>query len=186
MKRIIFLLAAVLVFASCSSVKISSDYDSSAAFTSYKTYRFTDEAKTIPGINDINRNRLLTAVETELSAKGFTKSEDNPDVLIDIQLKAEQKQTATATNSGYPYGYGRGYRYGWGGGFSTTTINYETYVDGTLFIDMIDAKKNQLVWQGRGTKTVDPDATQKKREENINYAVKQIFTKYPPKPELLK
>ena len=37
---------------------------------------------------------------------------------------------------------------GWGGGFSTTTINYDTYVDGTLFIDMIDTKKNQLVWQG--------------------------------------
>ena len=70
-----------------------------------------------------------------------------------------------------------------GGRFSTTTINYDTYVDGTLFVDMIDAKKNQLVWQGRGTKTVDPDASQKKREENINYAVKLIFEKYPPKPE---
>ncbi len=58
-----------------------------------------------------------------------------------------------------------------GGGFSTTTINYDTYVDGTLFIDMIDASKKQLVWQGRGTKTIDQDASPQKREENINYAV---------------
>jgi hypothetical protein len=102
-------------------------------------------------------------------------------VLIDVKIKAQQQQTATATSSGYPgYGYGYGYRYGWGGGFSTTTINYDTYVDGTLFIDMIDAKKNQLVWQGRGTKTIDEDASQKKRDENLAYALKQIFAKYPP------
>jgi hypothetical protein len=46
---------------------------------------------------------------------------------------------------------------------------------------MIDASKKQLIWQGRGTKTVDPDASSQKREQNINYAVKQIFYKYPPK-----
>jgi len=188
MRKIAFFVAVLILAASCSSVKISSDFDKTAGFSSYKTYAFTNEAKTLPGLNDLNRNRILSAVETELAAKGFTKSEDNPDVFIDIQLKGEQKQTATATNSGGygGYGYGGGYRYGWGGGFSTTTINYDTYVDGTLFVDMIDAKKNQLVWQGRGTKTVDPDASQKKREDNINYAVKQIFTKYPPKPEMLK
>ena len=117
-----------------------------------------------------------------MAAKGFTKSESNPDVLIDIKIKAEQKQTATATTSGGygGYGYGGGYTYGYGGGFSTTQINYDTYVDGTLFIDMIDASKKQLVWQGRGTKTIDPDASSEKREKNINYAVKQIFMKYPP------
>ena len=42
-------------------------------------------------------------------------------------------------------------------------------------------RKKQLVWQGRGTKTIDEDASQKRREENINYAVKQIFMQYPPK-----
>jgi hypothetical protein len=46
---------------------------------------------------------------------------------------------------------------------------------------MIDTKKNQLVWQGRGTKTIEHDASEKRREQNINYAVKQIFMKYPPK-----
>jgi len=178
MRKITFLLFILIIAASCSSVKVSSDFDKTAGFTSYKTYAFTNEAKALPGINDLNKNRILTAVETELAAKGFSKAESNPDVLIDIQLKGEQKQTATANTSG---GYGYGYRYGMGGGMSTTTINYETYVDGTLFVDMIDAKKNQLVWQGRGTKTVDPDASQKKKEDNINYSVKLIFQQYPPK-----
>ena len=177
MKRLLFLTIVVITAISCSTIKISSDFDRTAGFASYKTYSFTEEALTLP-INDLNRNRLLKAVETEMAAKGFTKSDSNPDVMIDLKLKGEQKQTATATNTG---GYGYGYRYGWSGGFSTTTINYDTYVDGTLFIDMIDAKKSQLVWQGRGTATLDPDASEAKREKNINYAVKQIFMKYPPK-----
>jgi hypothetical protein len=177
MKNLLFLAFLMIIAASCSSIRVSSDFDKTAGFSSYKTYAFTPEALALP-LDDINRNRLLAAVEKELAAKGFTKS-DNPDVLIDLNIKTQTQQTATATNTGGYYG--RGYRYGYGGGFSTTTINYDTYTDGTLFIDMIDATKKQLVWQGRGTKTIDQDASQKKREENINYAVQQIFVKYPPK-----
>ena len=148
-----------------------------AGFAAYKTYSFTEEALNIQ-LDDLNKNRLINAVTSELAAKGFTKAVSNPDVLIDIKIKAEQKQTATATSSG---GYGgRIWLQVWGGGFSTTQINYDTYTDGTLFIDMIDASKKQLVWQGRGTKTIDQDASSQTREKNISYAVKQIFTKYPP------
>ena len=177
MKNLLFLAFLLIIAASCSSIKVSSDFDKTAGFSSYKTYAFTPEALALP-LDDINRNRLLGAIEKELAAKGFSKS-DNPDVLIDLNIKTQTQQTATATNTGGYYG--RGYRYGYGGGFSTTTINYDTYTDGTLFIDMIDATKKQLVWQGRGTKTLDENASQQRREENINYAVKQIFVKYPPK-----
>ena len=179
MKKLFYLLFVLIVAASCSSVKVSSDYDKSAGFSSYKTYAFTEEAMSLP-VDDLNKNRILNAVSNELAAKGFTKS-DNPDVLISINIKTKTQQTATATNTGGYRGYGYGYRYGWGGGFSTTTINYDTYTDGTLFIDMIDAAKKQLVWQGRGTKTIDENANAKKREENLNYAVKLIMATYPPK-----
>ena len=180
MKKLLLLSFIVITAVSCSSVQVSSDFDQTVDFSKYKTYAFTEEALALP-INELNRNRLLTAIETELAGKGFTKSE-NPDVWIDIKAKLQEQQTAYATSSGYPgYGYGYGYRYGWGGGFSTTTINYDTYTDGTLFIDMIDVQKNQLVWQGRGTKTISENANQKTREENVKYAIKQIFMQYPPK-----
>jgi hypothetical protein len=178
MKNLLLLVCLLVMAASCSSIKVSSDFDKTAGFKSYKTYAFTPEALALP-LDDINRNRLLGAVEKELAAKGFTKS-DNPDVLINLTIKTKTQQTATATNSG-GYGYGAGYRYGYGGGYSTTYINYDSYTDGTLIVDMIDASKKQLVWQGRGTKTIDEDASQQRREENINYAVKQIFITYPPK-----
>jgi hypothetical protein len=174
MKKLLFPIFILLIAASCASIKVTSDFDKSAQFSGYKTYAFTPEALNL-NIEELNRKRLITAVENELSLKGFTKSE-KPDVLIDIKITGEKKQTATATNMG---GYGYGYRYGWGGG--TTTINYDSYVEGTVFVNMIDAAKNEVVWQGRGVGTVDPEASAEKREKNINYGIKQIFTTYPPK-----
>lgn len=177
MKNLLILSIILTIAVSCSSIKISSDFDRSAGFASYKTYAFTQEALNLP-LDDINKGRVLKAIESELALKGFTKTSATPDVLIDVNIKAVQQTTATASSTGGYYG--RGYRYGYGGGFTTTTINYDTYTDGTMFIDMIDAQKKVLVWQGRGTKTLDPGASQQKSEENINYAVKEIFKKYPP------
>jgi len=70
MRKLTFLLFIAIVAASCSSVKISSDFDKTAAFSSYKTFAFTKEAQALPGLNDLNRGRILTAVENELVAKG--------------------------------------------------------------------------------------------------------------------
>ena len=177
MKRLVLFLFAAVWLTSCSSVQVSSDYDSQVDFTKFKTYGFTEESLNL-GIEQLNRDRLIRAIESEMAAKGFSKSE-SPDVLLDLHLKAEEKMEATATNTGgYGYGYGR---YGYGGGFSTTHIDYNKYTEGTLFINMVDRSVEKVVWQGRGTKTVDEHASAKKREENINYAVKQIFMQYPPK-----
>jgi hypothetical protein len=175
MKKLLLPVFVLLIVASCASIKVSSDFDKAASFSGYKTYAFTPEALNL-NIEELNRKRILTAIENELSLKGFTKSE-KPDVVIDVKITGERKQTATATSTG---GYGYGYRYGWGGG-GTTVVNYDSYTEGTLFVNMIDASKQEVVWQGRGVGTVDPDASAEKREKNINYAVKQIFTKYPPK-----
>lgn len=177
MKNLMILFSAVLL-AACSTLKVTYDYDKQADFKKFNTYAFTEEAMKLP-LDDLNRGRIISAVEAELAVKGFSKS-DNPDVLIDMNVKAEKRQEATATTSGTG-AYGGYYgRYGYGGGFSTTQISYSEYVDGTLFINMIDKSTEKIVWQGRGTKTVDEDASPQKRETNINYAVKQIFTHYPP------
>lgn len=174
-KLILSSLVALLVFAACSSIDVSYDYDKDANFTSYKTYGYTQEALAL-GIGDLNRDRLLKAIDAEMTARGFTKS-DSPDALVDLIVKAQERTQATATNTGGYYG-----RYGWGGGMSTTTINYDQYVDGTLFVNFIDKSTEKMVWQGRATKTLDESASPEKKETNIKNAVKMIFTKFPVKP----
>ena len=104
MKKLFFLSLIMIVAVSCSTVKVSSDFDKTANFAAYKTFTYTDETLAMP-LDDINKNRILNIVTAEMAAKGFTKSETNPDVWIDINIKTETQQTATATTSGAG-GYG--------------------------------------------------------------------------------
>jgi len=172
MKKIATILL-VLAVAACSSITVSYDYDKTVDFNKYKTYAYTEETLKLP-VGDLNRDRLMKAVDAELAARGMTKS-DSPDALVDLQIKAKERTEATATNTGGMYGG----RYGYGGGFTTTNINYSTYVDGTLFVNLVDKASEKLVWQGRGTKTLEETASPEKKESNINTAVKMIFAKYP-------
>jgi hypothetical protein len=177
MKKIIlfFAVGLVLVLPSCSSITVSYDYDKTANFGAYKTYAYTPEALSL-AVGDLNRDRILAAIDAEMAARGFTKS-DSPDALIDLIVKAKERTEATATNTGGGYG-----RYGYGGGFSTTHVDYNQYVDGTLFINFIDKSTEKMVWQGRGTKTLDENASPEKKETNIKNAVKMIYAKFPVKP----
>ena len=68
MKKLLLLTIVLITAASCSSIKISSDFDRTAAFSSYKTYSFTNEALTLP-INELNLKRVLTAVEDRTGRK---------------------------------------------------------------------------------------------------------------------
>lgn len=164
--KIILLLLVLGAFSNCSTIKVSTDYDRSANFSGYKTYAFAEGVEKLP-VNDLNRNRLLQAVEAELAEKGLTKGSDP-----DLQVKAATKESATAYNTG-----GYGWRYGGG----MTTIDISEYVEGTLIISLVDAQKNQLVWQGVGVKSVDESASAEKREQRIREAVDKILASYPPK-----
>jgi hypothetical protein len=174
MKKLLFAIPVLgLLFSSCSSISFGYDYDRNSEFAGYKTYKISEDSYQLP-VDELNRDRIIRAVETEMGNEGFTKS-DSPDVIIDIQIKAHEEVQANATSSGV---YGG--RYYYGGGFTTTDITYTKYVVGTLFVNMVDAKTEKIAWQGRATKTLEENLSPEKREANINYAVRGIFTKYPP------
>lgn len=179
MKKLYFLIIILITVSSCASVKISTDYDKTASFDSYKTFAFVVYPESLPYDREMSSTALLS-VERELKAKGLKKSE-NADLLIDIKARAGQEKTISGTSTGeYPDFYGVGYIYTWGAGFSTATINFSSYREGTLFIDLIDARKRQLVWQGRGVATLRPDAPPTEREKNLSEAITKILSKYPP------
>ena len=167
----------MLLLAGCASTQISYDYDKLADFAKYKTYAFSTETMNMK-VDQLNRDRIIRAIENEMTLKGFAKSE-SPDLIVDAFVNITKEVQATATSTGYGgYGYPR---YGYGAGFSTTQVNYNTYLDGTLFISFVDKTTEKMVWQGRGTRTIDEDAKPETREYNINNTVKSIFMKYPPK-----
>ena len=165
----------LLVFASCTSVRVYSDFDNKVDFSPYKTYAFHKNGIDKVEISQLDKKRILNAIDRELSAKGMTKSE-NPDVLINIFTKEREKIDVNQFNMGWGYGWGWGWNpFMWGGQNTTTTSSTE----GTLFIDLIDAKKKELVWQGEGIGYLNQN--RKDKEERINVFVAKIMAQYPPK-----
>ena len=173
----------LIIVASCSSIKVYSDYDKNADFSKYKTYAFYKKGIDKVEISDLDKRRILRAIEVQLDAKGMVKSED-PDLLVNIFTKSREKIDVYNNNyyGWYPWYYGYGYGYfGPGYGFGYTNVSSST--EGTLFIDLIDAKKKELVWQGIGTGLLSYSKSIEKKEAMINEFVTEIMVAYPPQPE---
>jgi len=172
---IALVLAPALVFAQ----KVSYDYDKTANFAGFKTYALKDGTKVGQPLID---DRIVSAIDSELAAKGLTKSDSNPDVYVVYHVAFDKQKDISTYSSGYGGGYGA-YGWGWGGGWGggTTTTQVRDILVGTLVIDVADAKKNQLAWRGMGVKEVNTQAKPEKRDKSINEAVKKIFKNYPPK-----
>jgi len=171
--KITFVLLLFGVFVtSCDTVRVATDYDQQVNFNKYKTFAFFKPGIDKAEISDLDKKRILRAIETEMTAKGFTKSED-PDLLVSIFTKTKENINIYQDNM---YGY-----YGWGWnpwywGAGSNTVN--TTSEGTLYIDFIDAEKKELVWQGMGTAALAREVNRK--QERINEIVKKILEKYPP------
>lgn len=166
-------LLLLFVVASCDTVQVYSDYDKSADFKQYKTFAFLKSGIDKVEISDLDKKRILNAIDQQLQAKGMTKSE-NPDLLVNIFTKSREEISVNQFNAGWGYGWGYGWNpYMYGG---QTTVSSST--EGTLYIDLIDAKKKELVWQGEGTGTLSKDMTRK--DEIVNNIVTQILAQYPP------
>lgn len=173
--KAIKLLPLVLLFliASCSSIRVTSDYDTATDFTKYKTFAFYKKGIDKVEISDLDKRRILKAVEAEMLAKGFVKSE-SPDILVNIFTKSRQKIDVYDTNSYYYMGW-RPWYYGPNFG-----MHISKYTEGTLFVDLIDAEKKELVWQGIGSGGLTTSGNVAKKEEKIKEFVAEIMAKYPP------
>ncbi len=183
--KLIKLLPLVILFivSSCASVRVSSDYDKEVDFNQYKTFAFYKKGIDKVDISDLDKRRILRAIESNLLAKGFTKSK-NPDVLVNIFTKSREKINVYNNNylGWYPWYYGGFSSYGMGFNYGAYN-NVSRSTEGTLFIDLIDANKKELAWQGMGTGALASSRNISKKEERIKEFVTEILAKYPPVKE---
>lgn len=178
---VIYLALAVMIVTSCEApLKVTNDYDRKANFQQYKTFalnKVTDPQK--QSISQLNQNRIDNAVTAEMIRKGFQQS-DNPDLLVNLAVVLQNKKSVTA-NTDY-YGYGGFYRpYGWGVGMGATgytTYSVQNYKEGSLIIEVVDAKTKNLLWEGIGNKEIDGPV--KDPDTVIPAAVTKIMASFPP------
>ena len=176
MKRVfLFLLAFVSIH--CSSIRVFADHDSEADFSQYKTYAFFKPGIEEVEISDLDKRRILKAIEKQMEEKALSLSA-TPDLLINIAVKATDRVTVNNFNNP-----GWGWGWGWNPWFwGANNTNVTTQTRGELFIDIIDAQTKNLVWQGKGYGGITEYS--KNRDERIQRFVAEILANYPPtKPE---
>ena len=172
MKKVAYLLVFFTLM-SCGSLRVSSDYDQKADFSNYGSYAFFKPGIDKVEISDLDKRRILHALEDALGSKGFQAS-DTPDLLVSFQTQAKENVNV---HHNYPY-----YGWGWGwwhpfGAYSHPHVSTQT--QGILYIDLIDAQTKHLVWQGKGVGVLR-DGSVAEREARIREFVQEILNQYPP------
>ena len=180
--KLLSLLFVLVLTASCNSIRVAADYDDNADFSGYKTYGYFKAGIDKAEISDLDKKRILRAIDDEFAKKGFTKSE-NPDLLVNIFTQSTQQVDVNQFYGGWGYyGYGWGGYYGWGypyWGGNYTSVS--TSIEGTLYIDLIDNAKKDLVWQGVGTGILVMDRDEK--AVRIKEFVAKIMGQFPPQKQ---
>ena len=175
------LLSLTLLLTACASKPtIVANQDPDVDFSSFKTYDFISPLSTDRGgFQAVLSGFLIKATQDELNARGMRRAE-NPDVLIDFIASTQQKVRASSqpsTSMGIHGGRGG---YGTWGGYSMTasTTRVTQTTEGTVAIDMIDPRRQQLVWEAAATGRVKEET-----RENLQYVVpelvSELFAKYP-------
>jgi hypothetical protein len=185
MKKVAVALIAGLITFSCSSLKVTTDFDKTVDFAEYKTLEYYGWAENSDKIlNRLDKDRIENAFGNEFEKRGVSLAEKGEgDMIVTLYIVTEDKVDRSSTTSGMGgyggyYGYGPGY--GYGGGSSVTTYSEYEYREGTLIVSVYDAEKKQLVWESVGKGTIEENP--KKREDNMDTVAAQIMKEYPVAP----
>jgi hypothetical protein len=179
-------LLLLVALAGCSTVKVKTEFDPTAQFTTYKTYAWlatapgSEQAPTMQ--NPALRQRVVAVLDREMARKGLvrTSADASPDFLVSV-IGCSQNRVAL---DDYGYAYSGTYTYGpYGPGAMSVPVPVEQvrqYTEGTLLLDFVDAKSRKMFWRGTATDTLSsPEDVQSK----IDDAARQLLAAYPPRPQ---
>jgi len=180
------MVVAASLLASCTTPKINtrSQSDPNVNLASYKTWGFVAE----PGTNRGGYSTPITtyfktAITREMNSRGYTYTEESPELLINFNTNAKEQVDIRSTPSmSYGYGY-YGYRgglYAAGPMYGGTDVSTVRYKQGTANIDVVDAAKKQLVWEGVAEGKIT-DTMMKNPQATIDGVILDMFMNYPVK-----
>lgn len=153
--------------AATSQTSVRSAQDPAVNLHSYETFGFFEQAPSNTRYSTILAQQLKQATRVQLEKQGYRYSDDNPDLKVNVFLAViERQELRSSPGYGYRPWIGR------------NEIETNSYRQGTLGVDLVDAKKMALVWRGVAEGRVDQKAM-KDPVPAINSAVAEVFAKFP-------
>lgn len=173
--------AFALLAACATGPRISTDSDPRADFSAYRSFAFYSPlAIEREGYASLVSGRMKAAARAQMESRGYRYSETDPDLWLNINAYMQQRtDVSTVPDVDYAYYYSyraRGYvamPY-W---HDRTTVR--RYTEGTMNIDLVDARRNALVWEGIAVGRVPRNLDAARRDAGIDATIAEIFAAYP-------
>lgn len=174
-----YLLAVLMVsiaLGCATPLVVDHDYDMTYDFAKLKTYDWLPSPAGSQ-IEDMTEKRFITAVNTQLAAKGYSQSTDSPDFLISLQgikKTVESGSAGVGASVGIPVGHRASMSLGMGK--SKPIVKTE----GTVMLNLLDRQTNAVIWEGTATATVQPKTSPEEQQQRINQVIAELLSGFPP------
>jgi hypothetical protein len=183
-KFFLILVGLAAGLAACTTLRVTTDVNPNFSVSNCHTYSFATEHS--GGVdaafaNPLNADRLRAAIESNLAARGVTKTADKASTDCVVGYALGTRQVFNDYYAGWGAGWGAGYGwgrpgFGWGGGFGYDGpwVENET----RIVVDVFDARAHKAIWHGAVSETIS-DLKGPNAEAKINAATAAIFAKLP-------
>jgi hypothetical protein len=176
------LVCLLLVTGCATGPTIRSNVDPGANFNGFRTFSFFQPLSTDrEGYQSLISQQLIASAQRELEARGLTRDDSKPDLLVNFSADLDQRLRITQTPAPVSSSFNR-HRHGL---YSTWPTYQRTevrqYTQGTLGVDVVDAARRQLVWEGFAIGRVTQRTTDNLGPV-LNDAVVEIFREFPLPP----
>jgi Domain of unknown function (DUF4136) len=158
-------LAICLLSTIAAAQQVSVNYNHNQSFAGYHTYAWaSNNANQVQ--NSILAQVAQQDIDSALQGKGWMKVQENqtPDVIVTANGGMRQQTSYSAWGM-------RGIGGGIGG------ITPEQNVEGTLIVDLYDAKTQSLVWRGLAQNTLSNNGN--KNQSMVQKAITKMFKQWP-------
>ena len=169
----------MVLVAGCASLKVGDDYDRAADFSRFRSFSLM--AREHHGTqNPLVTQRARDAVQSELTRLGFSFVSDAAaaDFVVDFTIGSRERVDIASYPAPYagPYWSYPGW---WGHRYWGSEVDARQYREGTLSIDIFDARTHKPVWHGWATKELTQSDVEHS-EAPIRAAVRSVLSTFPP------
>jgi hypothetical protein len=111
--------------------------------------------------------RVRAAIERDLAARRFKKvDKERPDFLVTYYAALDKPIASDAIT--------------YAAGVPMAAKTVASYPQGSLVIDVLDAKTGKLIWRGVGRRVFSADQTPEDRKQRIDDAVASVVDEFAP------
>ena len=154
-----------LLVVSAAAQTVQTDYDKTFRFSNLKSFSFAVQGReaTDPlAADSLNDRRIRQGLESQLLINGYELGGGKSDFVIAYYVTTKNKLNVQDFSYGPPRWFG------------SRDIRVNQYSEGTLLVDFIDTKTNQVIWRGRASGTLELKGVDKKISKSIEKLVKQF------------